>query len=217
MQVESCCPPRFAKIVLFGLMANYFLARGKETLARYWNNSQTQNINIDFISRYMVRCRSRDSQRIFFYQTGRSFLPKKYLISLEISYICSPKVKERCSSGLRGTPGKRVYPKRVSRVRIPNSPQNIHYQGVSIAKAMLIRFGGQAVESLLSRGLLPQNGIAALRAAQLLDTPQFCKGPRGEREGSLQRSKACCFPILPSKSPRIRQKYIHLILKRLAF
>ena len=123
MQMESCCPPRFAKIVLFGLMANYFLARGKETLARYWNNSQTQNINIDFISRYMVRCRSRDSQRIFFYQTGRSFLPKKYLISLEISYICSPKVKERCSSGLRGTPGKRVYPKRVSRVRIPISPQ----------------------------------------------------------------------------------------------
>ena len=142
MQVESCCPPRFAKIVLFGLMANYFLARGKETLARYWNNSQTQNINIDFISRYMVRCRSRDSQRIFFYQTGRSFLPKKYLISLEISYICSPKVKERCSSGLRGTPGKRVYPKRVSRVRIPISPQNIHYQGVSIAKAMLIAFCG---------------------------------------------------------------------------
>ena len=142
MQMESCCPPRFAKIVLFGLMANYFLARGKETLARYWNNSQTQNINIDFISRYMVRCRSRDSQRIFFYQTGRSFLPKKYLISLEISYICNPKVKERCSSGLRGTPGKRVYPKRVSRVRIPISPQNIHYQGVSIAKAMLISFWG---------------------------------------------------------------------------
>ena len=142
MQVESCCPPRFAKIVLFGLMANYFLARGKETLARYWNNSQTQNINIDFISRYMVRCRSRDSQRIFFYQTGRSFLPKKYLISLEISYICSPKVKERCSSGLRGTPGKRVYPKRVSRVRIPISPQNIHYQGVSIALAMLTPFCG---------------------------------------------------------------------------
>ena len=132
MQVESCCPPRFAKIVLFGLMANYFLAREKETLARYWNNSQTQNINIDFISRYMVRCRSRDSQRIFFYQTGRSFLPKKYLISLEISYICSPKVKERCSSGLRGTPGKRVYPKRVSRVRIPISPQTIEAQRIAL-------------------------------------------------------------------------------------
>ena len=153
MQMENCCPPRFAKIVLFGLMANYFLARGKETLARYWNNSQTQNINIDFISRYMVRCRSRDSQRIFFYQTGRSFLPKKYLISLEISYICSPKVKERCSSGLRGTPGKRVYPKRVSRVRIPISPQNIHYQGVSIAKAMLISFLGGPDESSLSEGV----------------------------------------------------------------
>ena len=30
---------------------------------------------------------------------------------------------ERCSSGLRGTPGKRVYSKRVSRVRISVSPQ----------------------------------------------------------------------------------------------
>ena len=30
---------------------------------------------------------------------------------------------ERCSSGLRGTPGKRVYDKIVSRVRIPISPQ----------------------------------------------------------------------------------------------
>ena len=30
---------------------------------------------------------------------------------------------ERCSSGCRGTPGKCVYSKRVSRVRIPFSPQ----------------------------------------------------------------------------------------------
>ena len=29
---------------------------------------------------------------------------------------------ERCSSGLRGTPGKRVYVKSVPRVRIPLSP-----------------------------------------------------------------------------------------------
>ena len=237
MQVESCCPPRFAKIVLFGLMANYFLARGKETLARYWNNSQTQNINIDFISRYMVRCRSRDSQRIFFYQTGRSFLPKKYLISLEISYICSPKVKERCSSGLRGTPGKRVYPKRVSRVRIPISPQNIHYQGVSIAKAMLISFWGPGRWKLaFTRPAPPTRNSGPPRRATPWGTTVL-QGPRGEREGSLQRSEAtaqipisplgkespgtmflaCCFPMLPSKSPRIRQKYIHLILNRLEF
>ena len=217
MQVESCCPPRFAKIVLFGLMANYFLARGKETLARYWNNSQTQNINIDFISRYMVRCRSRDSQRIFFYQTGRSFLPKKYLISLEISYICSPKVKERCSSGLRGTPGKRVYPKRVSRVRIPISPQNIHYQGVSIAKAMLVSFWGPGRWKLAFTRPAPpkRNSGSPSRATPWCTT--VLQGPRGEREGSLQRSKACCFPILPSKSPRIIHKYIHLVLKRLGF
>ena len=65
-------------------------------------------------------------------------------------------------------------------------------------KRCWFRFGGQAVESLLSRGLLPQNGIAALRAAQLLDTPQFCKGPRGERKGSLQRSEATAqIPISP--------------------
>ena len=32
-------------------------------------------------------------------------------------------VLERCSSGLRGTPGKRVYSKRVSGVRISFSPQ----------------------------------------------------------------------------------------------
>ena len=31
-------------------------------------------------------------------------------------------ILERCSSGLRGTPGKRVYDKIVSRVRIPISP-----------------------------------------------------------------------------------------------
>ena len=37
-------------------------------------------------------------------------------------YICTP-IQERCSSGLRGTPGKRVYDKIVSRVRIPISPQ----------------------------------------------------------------------------------------------
>ena len=43
------------------------------------------------------------------------------------SYLCSPVFgnlsPERCSSGLRGTPGKRVYSKRVSRVRISVSPQ----------------------------------------------------------------------------------------------
>ena len=67
-------------------------------------------------------------------------------------------------------------------------------------KRCWFRFGGQAVESLLSRGLLPQNGIAALRAAQLLDTPLFCKGPRGERKGSLQRSEATAqIPISPPR------------------
>ena len=34
-------------------------------------------------------------------------------------------ILERCSSGLRGTPGKRVYDKIVSRVRIPISPHQV--------------------------------------------------------------------------------------------
>ena len=38
---------------------------------------------------------------------------------------CCRAVLERCSSGLRGTPGKRVYSKRVSGVRISFSPQMI--------------------------------------------------------------------------------------------
>ena len=38
--------------------------------------------------------------------------------------------KERCSSGLRGTPGERVYPKRVSWVRIPLSPHHNSNQNV---------------------------------------------------------------------------------------
>lgn len=37
--------------------------------------------------------------------------------------LCYRAVLERCSSGLRGTPGKRVYSKRVSGVRISFSPQ----------------------------------------------------------------------------------------------
>ena len=43
------------------------------------------------------------------------------------TYLCSPDfwsvTLERCSSGLRGTPGKRVYAKSVSRVRISVSPE----------------------------------------------------------------------------------------------
>ena len=44
-------------------------------------------------------------------------------ISKPMTYLCNPKFPERCSSGLRGTPGKRVYAKSVSRVRISVSPQ----------------------------------------------------------------------------------------------
>ena len=37
-------------------------------------------------------------------------------------HIADSLSKERCSSGLRGTPGKRVYLQRVSGVRIPLFP-----------------------------------------------------------------------------------------------
>ena len=56
-------------------------------------------------------------------------------------------------------------------------------------KRCWFRFGGQAVESLLSRGLLPQNGIAALRAAQLLDAPQFCRAPAASGKGACKGAK----------------------------
>ena len=42
----------------------------------------------------------------------------------KLSVYLQFKFRERCSSGLRGTPGKRVYDKIVSRVRIPISPQS---------------------------------------------------------------------------------------------
>ena len=65
---------------------------------------------------------------------GKSKKKKKIFLQLlaKYSYLCSPQL-ERCSSGLRGTPGKRVYAKSVSRVRIPISPQNINTQLVAQA------------------------------------------------------------------------------------
>ena len=65
---------------------------------------------------------------------GKSKKKKKIFLQLlaKYSYLCSPQL-ERCSSGLRGTPGKRVYAKSVSRVRIPISPQNINTQLVAKA------------------------------------------------------------------------------------
>lgn len=50
---------------------------------------------------------------------------KKYYLHLLNEHS---KSKEGCSSGLRGALGKRIYPKRVSRVRIPLSPQNIFFK-----------------------------------------------------------------------------------------
>ena len=45
------------------------------------------------------------------------------LVFVFFSYLCSRKLLERCSSGWRGTPGKRVTDKIGSQVRILFSPQ----------------------------------------------------------------------------------------------
>ena len=56
-------------------------------------------------------------------------IKEKFANSDYYPYLCIRfsigKQKERCSSGWRGTPGKRVYVKSVSGVRIPLSPHRI--------------------------------------------------------------------------------------------
>ena len=52
-----------------------------------------------------------------------TFAAEKRLQTALESTSASKRKKERCSSGWRGTPGKRVYVKSVSGVRIPVSPQ----------------------------------------------------------------------------------------------
>lgn len=54
------------------------------------------------------------------------FLKKIYVI-LTRFFKTAKSERERCPSGLRSTPGKCVYSKRVSRVRIPLSPQKVRY------------------------------------------------------------------------------------------
>ena len=90
-----------------------------------------------------------------------------------IDYICTRKnclytyrevlipPLERCSSGWRGTPGKRVYLQRVSRVRIPFSPQKIacHKQAISM------------LNGFLTRGLFPSVTRAELGANPVLSAP----------------------------------------------
>ena len=123
-------------------------------------------------------------------------------------------------------------------VLIPISPQNIHYQGVSIAKAMLVSFWGPGRWKLAFTRPAPpkRNSGSPSRATPWYTT--VLQGPprRAGREPAKERSDcansdlaprragrdlravmhlACCFPMLPSKSPRIRHKYIHLILRRL--
>ena len=63
---------------------------------------------------------------------------------------------------------------------------NIDYQGVSIAKAMLISFSGGPDESSLSEGVGRKRN-SGLLAALLLDNSAL-QGPRGERQGTSERS-----------------------------
>ena len=74
---------------------------------------------------------------------------------------------ERCSSGLRGTPGKRVYPKRVSGVRISLSPQSKDYQEVASQKRCVSVSGRSRQELALVRPR-PETEKAALRPRNFL-------------------------------------------------
>ena len=95
-----------------------------------------------------------------------------------------------CPSGWRSLPRKQVSERSLRGFESLTHRKALIIKESASHKRCWFRFGGQAVESLLSRGLTPQNGIVALRAARLLDKSHLCKGPRGERPGSLQRSAA---------------------------
>ena len=70
---------------------------------------------------------------------------------------------ERCSSGLRGTPGKRVYAKSVSRVRIPFSPQESHNELNDILLCDFSLKNGSNPEQLNVVGRLNENTYKYIR------------------------------------------------------
>ena len=90
-------------------------------------------------------------------------------------------ILERCSSGLRGTPGKRVYDKIVSRVRIPISPHQV---------------AGRISDWLFVSGPLKacfhkEAGYKSHNVQRTLAT--WCKGHPGEGN----REKACAARLIP--------------------
>ena len=86
-----------------------------------------------FIQLLIIALKRRVILQNYFWSIRFSVFIFKFFI-----YICSPKARERCSSGLRGTLGKRVYSKRVPGVRIPFSP---HFQK-SVKARKIIEFTG---------------------------------------------------------------------------
>ena len=88
-------------------------------------------------------------------------------------------ILERCSSGLRGTPGKRVYFKRVSGVRISFSPQQNEAQ-----RNALGFFVQGRQELLLLRGLGKEKHEGRRPRASFC-----CKGPCGKQ---LEKRRTQC-------------------------
>ncbi len=86
--------------------------------------------------------------------------------------------KERCPSGLRSAPGKCVYLKRVSGVRIPLSPQDQTKQE-DLERDLLVFYVTGA--SLLADGNI-ENKKATKVAYCVV---QGLQGPRGERKGKV--------------------------------
>ena len=102
-----------------------------------------------------------------------------FFVFRKFYYLCTS-IQERCSSGLRGTPGKRVYDKIVSRVRIPISPHQV---------------AGRISDWLFVSG--PLKACFHKEAGYKNDVRRtlatWCKGHPGEGN----REKACAARLIP--------------------
>ncbi len=71
------------------------------------------------------------------------------VISSSINYLCTS--LERCPSGRRSTPGKCVYAKSVSRVRIPSSLQPNAPAGAFFVERICLRAANKRVKQKMNR------------------------------------------------------------------
>ena len=73
-----------------------------------WAKIRKNSVTYDFAAKYSPKISSNKKEPLSLHPNFKADVADKH--------------QERCSSGLRGTPGKRVYAKSVSGVRIPLSP-----------------------------------------------------------------------------------------------